>query len=930
MPGNRPGRRAKLPETATVDLARLGAVIQSAFPPGLLDLPRALGGPLTSRALLDAAMTADPVRWAGIKVTEPRKLSAEGGEVADTAWTVVAGEAALTAMNFPNATLPLSVHDLAIAAAQLPDSNVQRALSAEDRATAESKVAGMPMTALVQALSTASQSSGGELIMHRIDLTMAGRAFATALPAGDWRESPNPRFTPATAPASVTPKPAVPSVRAVATPQSAAPAGPPKPKPAVRRRRGKSRFRAKYLEPSLLAWRPSAQILWWGLRPLCTAVGIVACALAPWHVNVSLHLGLATGDGASPWVAAVAALAVLVIRPVRHLWASVLLAVALMWASPVAAAAVLARAAVTFAALLLNGPGWRSGLEKLTRSRRDILGVPDIDEAREALVDGLSKPVGLGIGEGLLNLAAATWANADFTQYLRQGWMAVRGVFTGHWPLRGRVPAAESLMIQMAFAEMVISRLLQVLATVTTVSLALLVFHPDTLHVLGHDVSKFVAGIIAVLVTWPLAALRGPTNQIFRERMTFLHALFVWAMEAVWLAIVSAVGYFTIGTTAVWIVASGTAIGITSAVAATRATRPTLAPHHMAPQLPAALRWHKGHDIWQAARTALAAGDALTAERIWRQLADGMSADGTGSRSRAASGAGTSRTVAGRQVSAAAKAMMASLALDRGAWQDAVEWADLACRAVPVSAPVGYLTRTLAARVMLGAGLPERAVEFFAEIEAAGHSRRVRHDRIARVVLAQALVTSGGDQEAREKNSAKASEVLSHAWAGFQGAAFGPLIETEAVVAAMSEPTEQSASRLRAALTWVDDVNLSDSVHDHKRLETAAARAWLALGGVELRLGKAADAEPSLRRALNSFDPAARADEPRHGASPAGLRRMGARTGRRSHSGYRRWPRRARGSQGAAAQPCHAQPACRPPRLRLHPCAGRPDHDAAT
>ena len=471
-------------------------------------------------------------------------------------------------------------------------------------------------------------------------------------------------------------------------------------------------------------------------------------------------------------------------------------------------------------------------------------------------MDRVSKPVGLGMAEGLLNLAAATWANADFTQYLRQGWMAVRGVFTGHWPT-GRVPAAESLMIQMAFAEMVISRLLQVLATVTTVSLALLVFHPDTLHVLGHDVSKFVAGIIAVLVTWPLAALRGPTNQIFRERMTFLHALFVWAMEAVWLAIVSAVGYFTIGTTAVWIVASGTAIGITSAVAATRATRLTLAPHHMAPQLPAALRWHKGHDIWQAARTALAAGDALTAERIWRQLADGMSADGTGSRSRAASGAGTSRTVAGRQVSAAAKAMMASLALDRGAWQDAVEWADLACRAVPVSAPVGYLTRTLAARVMLGAGLPERAVEFFAEIEAAGHSRRVRHDRIARVVLAQALVTSGGDQEAREKNSAKASEVLSHAWAGFQGAAFGPLIETEAVVAAMSEPTEQSASRLRAALTWVNDVNLSDSVHDHKRLETAAARAWLALGGVELRLGRAADAEPSLRRALNSFDPAA-------------------------------------------------------------------------
>jgi hypothetical protein len=159
---------------------------------------------------------------------------------------------------------------------------------------------------------------------------------------------------------------------------------------------------------------------------------------------------------------------------------------------------------------------------------------------------------------------------------------------------------------------------------------------------------------------------------------------------------------------------------------------------------------------------------------------------------------------------------------------------------------------------MLGAGLPERAVELFTEVEGAGHARRVRRDKAARVVLAQALVTSGGDQETREKNAAKASEVLSHAWAGFQGTAFGPLVETEAVVAAMSEPTEQSAERLRSALSWVDNSrNLSESVADNKRLEAAAARAWLALGDLELRLGKAADAEPPLRRALNSFDPAA-------------------------------------------------------------------------
>ena len=287
--------------------------------------------------------------------------------------------------------------------------------------------------------------------------------------------------------------------------------------------------------------------------------------------------------------------------------------------------------------------------------------------------------------------------------------MAARGVFTGHWPLLGRVPAAETLVIQMAFAEMVISRFLQVLATIATVSLALLVFHADTFHVLGHEVGKLVAGVIAVLVTWPRAELRGQTNQVFRERKNFWSAIVTWGVVAIWLAIVSVAGYFAIGAAALWIVASGTVIGVATAAAATRATRPVLAPHQVIPQLPATLRGHKGYAVWQAARTALAAGDPRTAERIWRQLADRKAADRTGERS--AGGAGASRTVAGQQVSAAAKAMMASLALDRGAWQDAVEWAELACGAVPASAPAGYLTRTLAAHVMLGAGLAERAVE---------------------------------------------------------------------------------------------------------------------------------------------------------------------------------------------------------------------------
>ena len=821
-------RRAMNPEAAAGDLARLADAIRTGFPPGIAGLPRARGETLTSRTLLDAAIAADPIRWAGIRLSEPPTLSAEGGEVSGTGWTIVAGEAALVAMNFPNASLPLTVHDLAIAAMLLPQSNVQRTLHDDDRAVVAMKVAGLSAVNLNEALMRAGRAPGGELILARVQIAVDRRKSAAAMSAGDWREAPNPLFSAArkaglgtrsqTAPTSSTraarPKPGQRPEPDRAPPPSRGtpPADPARPVTAHRRR---GTFRSDVLMPALQAWRPSARILWWVVRPLCTIIAAVACCLAAWQ-------------GVDPLAVAMAALAVLVVRPTRHLWVSIPLAAALVWVSPLAAAAVAVRAIVTFAALRVNGPGWRAGLSRLAESRRDILGAPDIEGAWRSVEKGITRPGELMLTESLLELAAATWCAADITEFPRQGWLVARGLFRGHWRF-GRVPSAEALVLQMTLTESVTSRFFQALAAILAGLTALLVFPVEELHVLGLDSGRIVAVLIAVVVAWPRAELRGRTNLTLRRESNATLAIAGWLPVVIWVAIVSVCGYFAIGLAALWIAAVSLAIGVSAGFISTRVTRPVLAPHLAVPRLPLVLRWRKGHDIWQAARAAMVAGDAATAERIWRQLAIDPAVNG--------------------QVSALAKAMVAGLSLDRGAWQEAVEWADLAVRPVPAASPAGYLTRTIAARIMLGAGLPSRSVELIHEAQAAGYGRRVRRDPVARMVLASALAATGKAEDA--------ADVLSRLYAGLRGAAFGPLIESEALVAAMSPPTAEAADRLRSMLEWVNDPHLSDSLTDRKRLETAAARAWLALGDMELRLGKPAEAESSLRRALNAFPPAA-------------------------------------------------------------------------
>lgn len=803
-------RQMKNPDFSAADLAQAVRELIPAFSPHLAAGPVGL---VDSLSLLNAAIAADPYRWREIKVTEPRKLSAEGGKLADTGWTIAAAEALQIARCLPGSADGVTIHDLAVAASFVPDSNAQRALGPPaDRDAAIMTVAGLSLANTTRALSRATVMPGGSLIMRRAELVVNKRPFATTLTVGDWREVPNPRFTATRQEAASSPsaKRAPVQAPAVRPPAGPAPAptpprppaasqAPPAGRPAPRRRHS---FRSDTLAPALRAWRPSARVLWWILRPLSTLVAVIAC------------LGL-RGPGVSLAPATAAAILVILIRPIRQLWSGLLLGVLCAFVSPAAAAAVGARTLITLAALFANGPGWGAGLARLVQWRLDLLGVPDIDGVWRKIEESFGQPQELMLIEGLAELLASTWCRADIRELARQTWKGIRGYVFGAWPF-GRLPSAEMLLLRMTVAESVIGRSLQSAAAVAAILVA--VFFPGLggLHVAGHDVARPVAVLIGVVACWPRAAPRRPGRPLVEPGTVLV---------VIWSGMLAVIAYFCLGLPGLWIMLSSAAIGLAFGFASTKAMRPRLAPRITVPRLPVGLRWRRGHDIWQAARAALMAGTGDTAERLWHGLATG--------------------TRVNPQIRAQSQAMLASLALDRGAWQEAVQRAGESLRLVPSGRRTRYLTQTVAARVMLAAGDPRRSLELLREAEHDGFGRRLRRDPVARLVLAQALASTG--------DTTAANEVLSWLRGGFRGVGFGPMIEAEALVATMAPPTTAAADRLKAMLEWVEDPNLAGSIEDVERLERAAARAWLALGDLEIRLGTPGQAEASLRRALTTL-----------------------------------------------------------------------------
>ena len=786
---------------------------------------------VSSLSLLHAAIAADPHRWGSVAVIGPGELSPEGGELADTGWTVTASEAAHVARYLPRVGSDLDVHNLAIAAILLPHSNAHRAVPRDiGFVRAAESVGGMSTAAMVRAMSEASKGPAGAHLRERFDalheLARTARSPQAAPSAGTAAYPTAPATSVAT---SATSRPAT-SAAPRATPrQESAKSKSPSTRPPARR--PASRQRRKRLRDSVMmsAWRPSAMVLWWGVRPLSTMLAFAACL---WALSA----------GVNPVLAGCAAAAVVLVRPTRRVWMAVPVAVLCAWVSPWAAAMVGLRAAATVSAVLLNGQGWDTGLSRLVEARRVVAGGTDLDTAWSVAAAGFARPQDLAVLEAVLGVLAAAWCQADGLILGRETCRVTRGLLFNKWPAGSAIsaePSAEKLILQMVIAESIGSHFFQALAMGIAIPIG--VFMPDiaSLHVAGYDVARPIVIIIGIIAAWRSA--NGQAHDEHARRVAAARNLgspyLIIGARALQASGVAAV--LVTGGIMALVLHVGAMLALLAAVAAgglawftrRKVLRPRLAPTEVVPRLPVSLRWHRGHDVWNAARAALINGDAAAAERIWRQLVSG-------------------RTPAQGQIRALSKAMLADIALTHGDWQESVQWADAAVSEARADSAACYLTRSIAARVLLAAGNPARSVELLDEVERAGHGRRMRRDPVTRIARARALAMTG--------DVARAKGILSQVRGGPRGSVFGPLIESEALVATMASPRElpAAAERLRSMINWVEDAlqrDASGRLPDAERLGKAAARAWLALGDLELRLGKTESAETVLLRAINEL-----------------------------------------------------------------------------
>ena len=493
------------------------------------------------------------------------------------------------------------------------------------------------------------------------------------------------------------------------------------------------------------------------------------------------------------------------------------LALGCLFVSPIAAAAVGARTLVTLVALLVNGPGWTAGLRRLIDSRRRAFGLSGVAGTWAEVEDMLTRPQELALSSSLAELFAAAWCEANIRTIAATALKVVRGLVFGVWPLAAS-PRQRVLLLQMMVAESVTNRFFQTVAALSGGAIGFVFSGTSGLHLLGHDLARWLTAIIGAVVAWNWARLRPRTLPQSLKRSLPVMVVF------------SAAVYFVLGFSGLWVLVASTVVGMAAGLINKKTTR-LHTPRISVSALPARLRWRRGHGFWQAGRTAMNDGRQEAADRLWRQLATGS-------------------IPAHEQIRALSQAMLASLALDRAAWQESVEWADQAVAATPMQAQAGYLTRVVGARVMLAAGNPAQSVALLREAENAGFARRLRRDPVTRMVFARALAMTGNVKEAQA--------VLSRIRGGLRGTGLGRMIESEAVVATMSGEKEIAAAteRLRSMLEWVEDPQITEaaaSPGDEARLGLAAARAWLALGNLEFRLGEFDAAESSLRRAVKAL-----------------------------------------------------------------------------
>ena len=526
-------------------------------------------------------------------------------------------------------------------------------------------------------------------------------------------------------------------------------------------------------------------VLWWIARPMFLAGALVIAGIEIASGGSLLH-GLAA-----------AAIAVCV-RTVRRPWVGLVAAVVSGVLVPGVGLMVAIRTLTGAAVILIAGPGWQSGLDRLVNGRRGVVdGTPTLEEGL-AQLGGLDRLEENAAQEALGRAALAAWSTADGAR------MATTAVLFARLLLRGRAGAIQ-LPWNLALERLWLIEILtefapRVLAALLAVLLVLASRNGPLFIIDGSPVRIGLACGCAALLAQNLAKVRHgiPMMQLFSFLLPVAYGVLL---------------VFVAGTD-FWAVL----ILVLVAVAVARFTYTALAGR-MFGRTPQRLRLPRrtgsaaGREKWRAALEALRLPGSPVPEQLWTQIQ--VDADES----------------AGFRAGAAAA--LADLALRAGDLQRALTCADhardlLADEPDSSMAPHVWAAR---GRVLIAVGDTREARGL---LERAAHSRLYRGDRR----LFEDIERAG--PEAKQPTD---DNRLSSTRADAVGA-----LRTNIDKAVR----DADVARLRELVALSDDDIEIDSYSARQALRDTLASGLLELGSLELRQGRPAKAAPVLRRASTS------------------------------------------------------------------------------
>jgi CHAT domain len=801
--------------------------------------------------ILRTAIADSPTRWRPLNITTI-PLASEGGLVAGTRWTVCAAEAVLIARTLAGADQEVDLHILG-AAAMLAPSSAGYTCGGPGGA---SEIAGLDLAQAIRTLMVAAKIPGGELIMPRLlhaestggepgaDLSDSvwrdlrsgevGRIslrLLVGLPARrrvPWPTSPiiRPSVVPAPPnnPGPPTPdpdrqvgalhRPTVPLSRSnTAEPEpgtsppaphhvvSGGPIGSPPPpashpdRPVTGGPSGGAPTLREAFRRQVRVWPPIARVCWWMFRPLYTAAGAVAAFAGMGQFGVARCL--------------VAAAAIVLVRPIRRPWIGAVAALGVAAVLPWSGVALGLRTAVTVCAIALAGPGWRAGLAVVSRGRRILVEVRDVDTAW-AQAAAVSATDGVELVDMLSTIWMAAWCEADGLTLARTTWRIAAGLLLDRWPFGG-YRSFEVGIARLSVAETVINALTAIISAAGVVGGLLVFASPREGHLFGLDLPPWIGiGLAAV------AAAR-----IARQGTTVRRTLPPAALGAV--------TFLFYGLRAYTSLAVAVGVGVFAALLNAAVQTRLMAPRPVLPALPFGAGWLRAHEQWNAARRAVDAGRSEPAGRLWTPLADDPRQPAS--------------------VRRCALAALAELALGEGELQAAVDLVARADRLPPAGSAAACELSSVAARIRLAVGDLDGAAE---AVEIALRSRRQRRNPLLAAARAQ-LLASGRDP-------GEAFRMLARSSAGLlRGGRLEQLIDTEIAFATATSnrlPLSDLEARLQSVLGGaLLHPEISEEVQ--VRLAKIQARGWLGLGRIQLDQQRDAAAAGSLRRAIAGLTDAA-------------------------------------------------------------------------